>query len=195
MNVDELLRPVFLIPIAGGAVILLGIAIAVFKMMSSKKSAAALQQWTHAAYSLWTGGEDSGAWPRERAASSLSSWYGATGPGPFWNVIRGLRSGQTGNPAWDRVRALDLLRIARAAEYIDDEQCWTEAGAIATELQRLYSGWEQLAYAFEVGMRAWQEGRGITDPAEVGRVQRSLPLLRQQIWPRIPYSAQLVSDD
>jgi hypothetical protein len=195
MSPDELLDPAVLVPIAGGLVVLLGIGIAVVKIALGKAAGRALELWAHAACSIWTGGEDSGTWAQDRAQSALASWYGANGPGPFWDVIEGLRRGTTGNVAWDRVRALDLLRIAFAARYIEADQCWTEAGKIAVELQSQHRSWEALAQAFEAGMHAWQRARGVTSLQETGRVQRNLPALRQQIWPKIAFDARLVAED
>jgi hypothetical protein len=183
------------VPAAAGAVILLGIAIGVFKVMAGKRRAEALEHWCRGAYSIWTGGEDSGTWAEDRARAALGDWYGATGPGPFFEVVKGLRSGQTGNRAWDLVRALDLLRIATAATILDADQCWTESGAIATELQRDHKSWEELAAAFEQGMQDWQRSRGITDPAQLGRVQRNLPALRERFWPAVRFDAKLVADE
>ena len=128
MSIESLLKPGVLVPVVGGAVVVLGAAIALVTVAAGKRRAQALRRWTHGAYSLWTGGEDCGTWPQERASQSLASWYGATGPGRFWEVLAELRDGQTGNVAWDQVRALDLLRIGRAATFIDDDACWTEAG-------------------------------------------------------------------
>ena len=128
MSIESLLKPGVLVPVVGGAVVLLGAGIALVTVAAGKRRAKALRRWTHGAYSLWTGGEDCGTWPQERASQSLASWYGATGPGRFWEVLAELRDGQTGNVAWDQVRALDLLRIGRAATFIDDDACWTEAG-------------------------------------------------------------------
>jgi hypothetical protein len=194
-NSEGALDLALLIPLAVVAVIAIGIAIAVFKVMAGKKSARQLQEWTRGAYAIWTGGEDCGTWAPERAQKSLASWYAAHGAPAFWNVIAGLRQGRTGNIAWDRVRALDLLRIGFAARFVDAEQCWTEAGKIGLELQSTYRSWEELAQAFEIGMQEWQRSRGVSDPAQTGRVQKNLPELRQQIWPSIPYDARLVIDD
>jgi hypothetical protein len=44
-------------------------------------------------------------------------------------------------------------------------------------------------------MQGWQRSRGVSDPNELGRVQRHLPALRQRIWPGIRYDARLVSED
>jgi hypothetical protein len=195
MDPAQLLDPSTLIPIAIVLVLVLGVGVAVVKVMMGKKAARALEQWTHGAYSLWTGGEDCGAWPEGRAQQSLKNWYGASGPGAFWDVIAGLRQGTPGNIAWDRVRALDLLRIGFAAKFIDGDQCWTEAAKIGSELQRQFQSWDQLAQAFEAGMQSWQRSRGVSDPQELGRVQRNLPALRGQIWPKIPFGARLVNDD
>lgn len=192
---NELLTPAILVPIAVVVVLLLGAGIAVFTVLSGKKGARSLQQWTRGAYSMWTGGEDSGTWTAERAQKSLASWYGATGPGKFWEVIAGLRAGRTGNISWDRVRAFDLLRIGFAAKFIDDDQCWTEAGKIALELQPQFGSWEELAQAFEAGMQSWQRSSGISDPAETGRVQRHLPRLRSEIWPQVRYDARLATGE
>lgn len=189
---DSLLRPSVIVPVAIGAVLVLGVIIGLVTMAAGKRRAAALQRWTRGAYALWTGGEDSGGWTQQRAASSLASWYGATGPGALWQVIAELRDGQTGNRAWDQVRALDLLRIGRAAGFIDDDACWTEAGKIAVALQRAYRSWDELAQQFEAGMLAWHQRRGVTAPDELGRVQRHLPALRQSIWPQIAFDAALV---
>lgn len=194
MNLHELLRPAVLVPVVGGAVVVLGAAIAGVTIAAGRRRAATLHRWTHGACGLWTGGEDSGTWPQERAAQSLASWYGATGPGRLWEVIAELRDGQTGNPAWDQVRALDLLRIGRAATFLDDDACWTEAGKIARELQRRYRSWDELAAAFEAGMNTWQRRSGVTDPTQLGRVQRNLPALRTQVWPRVRFDAHLAGE-
>lgn len=182
--------------IAGAAlvVVLLGVGIGVFTVMRGKRAKGALQRWVHGAFSIWTGGEDCGAWPAQRAQESLTSWYGASNVGKFWEVIKELRQGQTGNLAWDRVRALDLLRIGTAAQYIDAESCYDEAAKIGRELQQRYGSWEELAQQFEAGMQAWQRGRGVNDPQQTGRVQRNLPALRQQIWPGIDFKATLPED-
>lgn len=195
MDPAELLTPTVLVPIAVVVVLLVGIAIAVAKVIAGKKSARELQLWTHGAYAIWTGGEDCGTWSAERAQRSLASWYGATGPGPFWEVVAGLRRGRTGNIAWDRVRALDLLRIGFAAGFVDADQCWTEAGRIGVELQSHYRSWDELAQGFETGMQSWHRSRDVSDAQETGRVQRNLPKLRQEIWPNVRYDARLVVDD
>lgn len=190
-----MLKPAILIPIAGGAVVLLGVIIAFITIGAGKRKAAALRRWTRGAYSLWTGGEDSGTWDQGRASQSLTSWYGASGPGKFWEVIAELKGGnQTGNLAWDEVRALDLLRIGRAAQYIDDDACWTEAGKIGRSLRRRYQSWDELATGFEQGMNAWQRRSGVTDPNQLGRVQKNLPALRKDIWPQVRYDADFPDD-
>jgi hypothetical protein len=195
MNVQSLLQPAVLVPVVGGAVVVLGAGIGLVAVARSRRRIRALERWTRGAYGLWTGGEDSGDWPQERATRSLASWYGATGSGRLWEVIAELRDGQTGHAAWDQVRALDLLRIGRAAGFLDDDQCWTEAGKIARELQRRYRSWDELAAAFEAGMNAWQRRRGVTDPAELGRVQRHLPALRKDTWRQVRYDAALATPD
>ena len=195
MELETLLRPVVLIPAAGGFFVLVGVVVGLARLASARKVEGAQKLWAHGAWSLWTGGEDSGAWSPDRAAQALASWYGATGSGAAWEVIRGLRRGQTGNAAWDKVRALDLLRIATAAGYVDAESCWNESAAIGTELQSHYRGWEELAHAFERGMHAWQTSRGIDDPTELGRVQRNLPKLRAEVWPHVSFDAPLRSND
>jgi hypothetical protein len=189
------LKPSLLIPIAAGAVVLLGVITGFVTIGADKRRARRLRDWARGAYGLWTGGEDSGGWEQERASRSLGSWYGATGPGRFWELIKDLEGGgQTGNLAWDEVRALDLLRIGRAAQYIDDDACWTEAAKIARRLRRRYKSWDELAAGFEQGMNAWQQRSGVTDPAQLGRVQKNLPALRKDVWPRHRYHADLPVD-
>ncbi|MFO0661420.1 MAG: DUF1266 domain-containing protein [Polyangiaceae bacterium] len=195
MKIEKLLQPGLLIPIAAVVFIALGIVIAIVRSSISKKTQAKRELWVKGAYSIWTGGEDSGSWAAARAQSALRDWYGVSNSGGFWDVIKELKQGQTGNAAWDRVRALDILRIGRAAGYIDDDQCWGEASTIGLELQRLYRSWEDLARAFEAGMNEWQHRRGVSDPQQTGRVQRNLPTLRQLIWPQVAYDTSLAIDD
>ena len=173
----------------------IGIVVALIKMSLGKNAKAKRALWVRGAYSIWTGGEDSGTWNQARAANSLRDWYGVSTGNDFWEVIRGLRAGTTGNPAWDRVRALDLLRIAHAAQLIDDEGCWNECARIGQELQQAYPSWDALAQGFESGMHAWQRSRGQTDQNEISRVQRNLPALRGQIWPGVGFKTELVLDD
>ena len=58
MDPEQLLNPVVLVPIAVVVVVLLGVAIAVVKVMSGKKAARQRKLWAQGAYSIWTGGED-----------------------------------------------------------------------------------------------------------------------------------------
>jgi len=184
-----------LIPVVVVAVLVLGVIVGAVSIMMSKRRRAKGVEWVRAAYCIWTGGEDSATWPMDRAKKSLASWYNAANVGTFWNVIKDLRSGTTGNMAWDRIRALDILRIGMAAGYIDADQCQTQGAGIGAELQKKYGSWEELALAFEAGMQAWQRGSGNTDANAMGRVQRNLPALREKIWPGVPWSSPLDPTD
>ena len=184
-----------IVPIAIGAVIFLGIIIGIVSMKMAKGRRAKGAEWIRGAYSIWTGGDDSASWPVDRAKQSLADWYGAQNVGGFWNVMKDLRAGTTGNLAWDRVRALDILRIGMAATYIAADQCQTEGSKIGQELQAKYGSWDELAHAFEAGMHAWQRQSGTTDPNELGRVQRNLPILRQKIWPGVAWGSPLDPTD
>jgi hypothetical protein len=195
MELDELLNPTYLVPVAVALVLCIGVVVGVVKLRKSQNTVKNIELWMHGAYSIWTGGEDSGTWAAARAQKSLGEWYGVTGAGSLWKTIAELSHGQTGNPAWDQVRALDILRIGVAATYIDADSCRTEARKIGVMLQARYRSWDDLAQAFEAGMHAWQNRRGTTDPNERGRVQRNLPVLRQAIWPRIKYDTLLVPAD
>ncbi len=186
--------PHWLGPAAIGGVVVLGIAIAAVKMVFSKKKGGQVDVWAHAAYSLWTGGEDSATWTPKRAQDAFASWYGAKSGGASQQVVEGLRKGKTGNAAWDKVRALDLVRIALAAGYYDKDQVRQQEAGIGRELQQAYGSWEDLARAFEAGMQDWQRGSGTTDPNELGKVQKHLPKLRQEIWPKIAYGTTLTEE-
>jgi hypothetical protein len=184
-----------IIALAAVLVVSLGVGIGVTQVVLGRRRAEALVAWTRGAYALWTGGEDSATWNRDRAAKSLDAWYGAKSSGGLWGVIEDLRRGQTGNRAWDLVRALDLLRIGMAAGYVDQDAFSESASKIASDLRANYSGWENLAQGFEAGMHAWQRGRNVQNPDELGRVQRHLPRLRGEIWPRIQWGASLPAND
>ncbi|HEX2730149.1 MAG TPA: DUF1266 domain-containing protein [Polyangiaceae bacterium] len=191
----QILNPVIVAPIVAVVVVIGGIVFALIQRALSKGKEQRVERWAQAAYALWTGGEDSATWNRERAQNSLSSWYGADSSKKFFDVIDELRSGQTGNAAWDQVRALDLLRIGRAADYVDDEDCRKHIAKIGATLQTTYRSWPELAQAFEAGMNAWQDQRGITDQNQRGRVQRNLPKLQRELWPKIDYGASLTLED
>lgn len=195
MGPTEFLNPTILVPVAVVVVVVAGGGAAIVKSMADKRRARQLESWAHGAYSIWTGGEDCATWTESRARSSLANWYGASGGPAFWDVIGGLRQGTTGNVSWDRVRALDLLRIGVAARFIDAEQCWTETAKIGAELQSKYQTWEELAREFELGMHGWQRSRGVSDPQQTGRVQKNLPKLRQEIWPSVAYEVRLAAND
>lgn len=191
----EALDPIIVAPIAAVLVIVGGIVFAMIQRAGAKGKEQRVERWAQAAYGLWTGGEDSATWNQERAQTSLNNWYGAGSTGTFFEVIDNLRAGQTGNIAWDQVRALDLLRIGRAADYVDDEDCRKHMANIGIALQSKYRSWKELAAAFEAGMNAWQDQRGVTDPNERGRVQRNLPKLERELWPKIDYNAKLALED
>jgi hypothetical protein len=186
--------PHWLIPAVIGGVVVLGIGLTAVKMVFSKKKGGQVDVWAHAAYSLWTGGEDSATWTPKRAQDSFASWYGAKSGGASQQVVEGLRKGKTGNAAWDKVRALDLVRIALAAGYYDKDQVRQQEAGIGRELQQAYGSWEDLSRAFEAGMQDWQRGSGTTDPNELGKVQKHLPKLRGEIWPKIAYGTTLTDD-
>src|SRR5689334_18258780 len=97
--------PMTLIPLAVGAVLLLGVIIGLITVLRGAKAGREVDLWSLGAYGLWTGGEDCATWEPQRAQNALSNWYGAESPGAFHRVVKGLREGQTGNPAWDKVRA------------------------------------------------------------------------------------------
>ena len=189
------LNPTILIAVVAVLCVLGGVVFAVIRMQLTRRSQAQVPRWAHGAYAIWTGGEDCGTWARERARQALADWYGVNSSSEFWDLIRGLRQGQTGSPAWDKVRALDLLRIGTAAGIIDADACWKESAAIGTELQAQHRSWPELAQAFEAGMQTWQRGRGMNDPEQLGRVQRNLPKLQSEIWPAIAFDTKLAHDD
>lgn len=151
----------------------------------------AVEWWAAGAYGLWTGGEDCATWTRERARTSLESWYGATDAAGLDRTIDGLMAGATGNQAWDQVRAIDLLRIGIAAGYVTREECADRVRTMAAQLRASYPSWEALGTAFEAGMHAWQDSRGVTDPAARGRVKHALPTMRSDVWPKIRYDGAL----
>jgi hypothetical protein len=151
----------------------------------------AVELWAAGAYGLWTGGEDCAGWPQDRARESLSSWYGANDAEGLESTVDGLMSGATGNPAWDQVRAVDLLRIGLAAGYLTPARAAERVREAAASLRATYPSWEALGQGFEAGMHAWQDSRGITDEGARGRVQRNLPGLRSGAWARIRYDAAL----
>ena len=196
MDVDDILVPAVIVPVAIVVVLLVGVGVAVFTMVLGKKKGKSLEAWARGAYSIWTGGEDSATWTPERAQKSFRDWYGAQSGGQAQNVIEGLiTDGQTGSLAWDKVRALDLVRIALAARYIDDDQSKAYVARIGQVLQRSHQGWEHLAQSFEQGMQAWHQRMNQTNPQETQRVQRNLPVLRSQIWPQAPWGTTLVAPD
>ena len=148
-------------------------------------------KWARGAYSLWTGGEDCATWAADRARRALDDWYGATDADETLENIHELCLGEPADAAWDMCRALDLVRIGMAAQYLDAAQVHQEIATIGAALQKHYASWEELGAAFERGMHDWQKGRGVTDPKALGRVQRNLPALRAEIWPAVDFKAKL----
>jgi hypothetical protein len=171
---------------AAGVVIVLGVVIGVVTMRSGSKTAA---RWAHGAYGLWSGAEDSGTWPSGRAQQSLQSWYGIGDRPALMDYVEGLKRAAAPTAAWDMVRAVDMLRMGFASGYLDEDDCWEAVRQIALLLQQHYKSWEELGAAFERGMNNWQDQRGQTDPNERGRVQRNLPVLRAEIWPKVAFTA------
>ena len=136
MDVDDILVPAVIVPVAIVVVLLIGVGVAVFTIMMGKKKGRSLDAWARGAYSIFTGGEDSASWAPERAQNAFRDWYGAPSGGMAQNVIEELINGQTGNEAWDKVRALDLVRMALAARYIDQDQSKTYEARIGQALRR-----------------------------------------------------------
>lgn len=174
------------IGVVAAVVILLGVVIGIITMRGGPKTAA---RWAHGAWGLWSGMEDSGTWPSDRAQQSLQSWYGITDRPTLMKQVEGLKAAAPANAAWDMVRAVDLLRMGFAAGYLDEDDCWEKIRQVALVLQQHYKSWEELGAAFERGMHAWQDSRRQNDPNERGRVQRNLPALRAEVWPKVDFSA------
>jgi hypothetical protein len=143
--------------------------------------------WLAGVYGAWTGLEDSAAWDRERALTSLRSWYKVENANDLDSLLEDLVRGQTGNLAWDAGRGADTVRIGLAAGLLSASECHDWTVRIAEVLQSRYVSWEQYLTAFEAGMHAWQDRSGVQDPEARGRVQRNYPLLAQQVWPKAPF--------
>jgi hypothetical protein len=178
------------LPLVIGAVaatvVVLGVVVGFITSRGGPKLAA---RWAHGVYGLWSGAEDSGTWAAERAQQSLQSWYGISDRPSLMKLVEGLKSGAPASAAWDMVRAVDILRIGFAAGYLDEDDCWEKVRQVAQVLQTKYSSWEELGTHFERGMHAWQDSRNLTDATERGRVQKNLPVLRSQIWPKVKFDA------
>jgi hypothetical protein len=163
-------------------VIILGVVIGMISMKRGPQTAA---RWAHGAYGLWSGAEDSGTWPSDRAQQSLQSWYGITDRPTLMRQVETLKAASAPAAAWDMCRAVDLLRIGFAAGYLDADDCWEHVRQIAQLLQQHYKSWEELGTAFERGMHDWQDQRR----HERARVQRNLPVLRADVWPKVAFTA------
>jgi len=156
--------------------------------VQSRVRAARAAKWLAGVYGTWTGLEDSGAWERERAISSLRSWYAVESQADLDALLEDLvRGRQTGNPAWDAGRGADTVRIGFAAGYLSPSDVKDWAFRIAEVLQTRYASWQQYATAFEAGMHAWQDRAGVQDAEARGRVQRNVPVLVAQVWPAVEF--------
>ena len=102
--------------------------IGVASMRGGKKTAA---RWAHGAYGLWSGAEDSGTWPRERAQQSLQNWYGIGDRSALMKYVEGLKRGGATTASWDMVRGVDMLRMGFASGYLDEDDCWEAVRQIA----------------------------------------------------------------
>ncbi|MCA9706154.1 MAG: DUF1266 domain-containing protein [Myxococcales bacterium] len=191
LHADGTPNLVVIVPALAGIMVLGGVVVALVRARLGPPEPVSVSEWAHAAYSIWTGGEDCGEWDRARAQDALRSWYAVQDPRGFWGVVEGLRRGQTSSLAWDQVRALDLLRIGTAAGYVAPAECWSETGAIAASLRERFDSWAAVARDFEAGMHAWQDQRGVTDPQQRGRVQRNLPYLQGTAWKQAAFLAPL----
>lgn len=188
---DGTLNLVVIVPVAVAVLVLGGALVALLRWRFGAPGPTHAADWAHAAYSIWTGGEDCGDWGGDRARNALESWYGITQTAGFWQTIRGLQEGHTHSAAWDQVRAIDLLRIGTAAGYISEDECWEHVTSMAHTLSEKFESWEALAADFEAGMHRWQSGRGVKDPQQRQRVQRNLPYLRKTAWPEAAFKAPL----
>ncbi len=188
MDPAQLVKENMPLVIGAVAVLVVGIGVVV-GFINSRGGPKLAARWAQGAYGLWSGAEDSGTWEAARAKQSLQSWYGIGDRPALMKMIEGLKQAAPASAAWDMVRAVDLLRIGFAAGYLDADDCWEHVRQVALLLQKNYTSWEELGTAFERGMHAWQDSRNQTDPAERGRVQKHLPLLRSALWPKVKFSA------
>lgn len=176
--------------VIGGVVAVVLVLGVIIGIVSMKGGASTAQRWTQGAIGIWSGAEDSGTWPGDRAKQSLQSWYGITDRPSLMKMVEGLKgSAGRDSASWDMVRAIDLIRMGFAAGYLDEDDCWEKVKQVRELLQKQFTSWEELATAFERGMHAWQDSRGNTDQNERTRVQRNLPILKSQLWSKVKFSA------
>ncbi|MCA9535917.1 MAG: DUF1266 domain-containing protein [Myxococcales bacterium] len=190
MNQLDTMDPSTLLPavliVAFAVLAIIGTLAFLFVRSRMRKARAAT--WLAGVYGAWTGTEDSATWARDRAQSSLRSWYGIENASDLDSLLEDLvRGRQTGNLAWDAGRGADTVRIGVAAGLLSDGESSDWAIRIAEVLQSRYASWEQYLTAFEAGMHAWQDRSGVQDAEARARVQRNFPLLSQQVWPKADF--------
>jgi hypothetical protein len=175
-------HPSALIGAAAGLFVVGGGLFATLKSRGGSQTAA---RWSHGAYGIWSGLEDSGAWAPHRAQHSLEQWYGIVDRPALTEHVEVLST----TSGWDLVRAVDLLRMGLAAGYLDQDDCSEKTRQLATVIRTHFTSWDALAADFEAGMHAWQDSSGVTDEKERARVQRNLAVLRPQVWSKVKFSA------
>jgi hypothetical protein len=184
LDIQQLLsqHPTALIGAAASLFVVGGGLFATLKARGGSQTAA---RWSHGAYGIWSGLEDSATWPEKRAQQSLYQWYGIGDGQALSRQVAALST----SSGWDLVRAVDLLRIGLAAGYLDQDDCSEKTRQVAAVIRTHFTSWDALAADCEAGMHAWQDGSGVTDGEQRSRVQRNVAVLRDQVWSKVKFSA------
>jgi hypothetical protein len=165
---------------------LLGLAIGLPLVRRSRRETA-LARWARGAYGLLTGGDDFGRLGREEAQGLLEAPWGIEDAAQLRDAVAGLERTESGNEAWDLVRAIVLARLGAAAGYLDEQESWEIVARAAARLQGSYGSWAALGEAYAEGRSAWLRGQGISQPAHHSPVERNIEALRARVWPRVAF--------
>ena len=149
-----------------------------------------LKRWARGVYALLSP-QDYGRLPQGGAQMILRRDWGCETPAKLHGLLERRFALETGDPAWDLVRAVILARLGAAAGYMSPPDSWAVVGRARNEILRHYACWAELGEAYADARMRWLRSTGEVEPDEkrpFDEVRYAMKDLAQNLWPHVAFS-------
>lgn len=155
-----------------------------------------VKHWAQCAFLIVTGDCDYAYLGAGEARRLLQRWWSIHSCKELLATLDELGAAERGDNAWDLLRFIVVARLAAGCEYIGEEATWELIDPVLARLQRCYRSWPELAQAYVIARRQWQEIAidGSQDDAVMRRIVDNIAELRDTHWGATSYGLRLKND-
>lgn len=152
-----------------------------------------LVAWVQAALAVISGSVDYGQLPRAEARQMLIHWWEVYGPTELADTMRSLSDPERPDNAWDLLRFVVVTRLGAAAQYVAQDDAWTQILPIARRLQATYPAWPDMAHAYVIARRQWKgiATDGSEDDDGMRRILDNIADAREVRWTQLAWNTPL----